>query len=90
MSANNWGKCPKCQLRFKKEDETPLYGTVPEDEYEAIKQNRKQERNADTLREDYEVYINAETNTFELWYGGECEICGFTFEFNHKEELDLR
>ena len=89
MSANNWGKCPKCQLRFKQEDEKSLYGTVSENEYEVIKKKRKQERSVDTLREDYEIRIDAKTNTFEIWYGGECDVCGFSFEFNHKEELDL-
>ena len=89
MSADHLGKCPKCQLRFKKEDETPLYGTVPEEDYEMIKRKRREERNAETLEERYEIGIYPSKNTFEIWYGGLCEVCGFSFDFNHKEELVL-
>ena len=89
MAADNWMKCPKCQLRFKEEDKVPLYGTVPEEDYEMIKRKRKEERNAETLREDFEIGIYLGKNIFEVWYAGECEVCGFSFTFNHKEELDL-
>jgi hypothetical protein len=38
-----------------------------------------------SLREDYELYINPDTGEFRADYSGGCSLCGFKFTFHHRE-----
>jgi hypothetical protein len=40
----------------------------------------------ETFREDYEIY-GAETGTVKVYYGGSCENCGLTLNFEHEHEI---
>lgn len=91
MSASNWASCPRCYDRASEEHAAKLealaaaYGEVDRDEWEAM-------RNAvpappdrtdfvETFREDYEIY-GAREGTITVSYGGHCEKCGLSLNFN--------
>lgn len=84
MSADNWAICPKCKKALKKEPKT-AYGEATEAEYlESIKE--RDDQLFYSLREDYTLGINEE-GEFSVYYGAHCEVCGFKYEFSHKENL---
>jgi xanthine dehydrogenase molybdopterin-binding subunit B len=43
----------------------------------------------DNFREDYEIGVDDE-GAFEVIYTGQCRVCGFKFDFKHKEFLGSR
>jgi hypothetical protein len=77
MSADNWGKCPRCKAA------APVYGKATEQEYKAYM--AKHERNS-TLREDYEIYTGS-NGVFSVRYSCSCAQCGLAFNFKHLEKL---
>lgn len=93
MSADAWRFCPKCMKdnldknRKQREDLENSYGKVPIEEYERLKDkyNTKVEE-YETLREDYEISTEVD-GTFEVSYVCSCSVCGFSFQFNHKEKV---
>lgn len=94
MSADNWGKCPKCkQLKEAeqvkaKADADASYGRIPAAEW--TKLNRKANEPVkfdDTLREDYETGIY--NGVFSVDYHGSCDRCGFKFSFKHEEQVKV-
>lgn len=89
MSATNHTECPKCLLRYQKEDGEPIYGKVSEEEYFKILSDRKKERDTESLNEYYESWIDNKQNKFKMYYRCSCEVCDFTYEYSYEEELDL-
>ena len=97
MSANNWAKCPRCQLALDgtvkalAQRLTDAYGNVPVAEYTDL-QNKLAEaiahasRGHATFREDYEIY-GAETGTVTVAYGGNCSECGLTLSFREDKPI---
>lgn len=99
MSADNWAACPKCtkaangtydrmQAALKEK-----YGTIPAEEYlrmAAEFENTSPEaiRGENSLREDYEFYMN-EDGEFIAVYHGHCSECNFDFKFEHKETVKI-
>lgn len=93
MSADNWAICPQCKLRGDHKkihvlvSSKEAYGKVTPEEYENIKQlemEAAEEEPQETLREDYECYIN-EDGEFIVDYKCSCDECGFVFRFKHEE-----
>ncbi len=98
MSADNWRQCPRCVLDSEAQrtvERTALakeYGTMPPEEFikqsEELKARHSRPLVEETLREDYEFYIDEE-HVFSVDYSCHCEACGFAHAFNHKETLEL-
>lgn len=101
MSADNWGICPKCKAKKARQHDALIdkaakaYGKVPRDEYEAMVKKADSLKPADdidetlrTLREDYEVYTDAD-GWFSVTYEAGCKVCGFKHEFKHTEKLSV-
>ena len=86
MSADNWRECPQCKRNQAKELES-LYGKVTESEYRSRIAELEDDENS-SFREDYELGVYEEE--FYVRYHGRCERCGFTVEFEHKEDLKGR
>lgn len=91
MSADNWGMCPKCvndQEKWIEEARLKLvtqYGKIPANEY--ILKAKELEvcpELKDTLREDFEVYIDA-GGSFNVSYTASCQVCGFSFTHRHEQ-----
>lgn len=93
MSADNWGKCPKCkviasghQMKLKA-DAQAAYGKISADEYlELLGKVQNQPKPQDTLREDYETRID-EDGKFSVSYSAICQKCALTFTFYHSEDV---
>jgi hypothetical protein len=97
MSADNWRVCPRCKLRAAEKsakmykEATDSYGKVDASEYlEKLKaaQAFASEVLHETLREDYEIYID-EDGEFFVSYRGGCDECGLVFNFKHEEKVTL-
>ena len=93
MSADAWRFCPKCtkddvdKRKARKQELVDSYGKVSMKEYEKLKKKYNDKIEAsETLREDYWLYTN-EDGVFEVSYGCSCDVCGFSFQFNHKEKV---
>lgn len=95
MGANNWAKCPKC-LKIVQNKKDILrkrafdgYGKLPPEEYERLLLESKEPINLDcTLREDYEIYMD-EDGYLTIEYSASCNLCGFSCEFNHSEQMKI-
>lgn len=94
MSADNWGRCPKCLAKLVEDREKAVaaakakYGKVPEDEYMAAitKANAIPEKlKEETLREDYEIGTD-EDGEFSVSYHCSCRVCNFDFRFAEKRD----
>jgi hypothetical protein len=92
VSASNWASCPRCAGRAAAEaaeraqDVTGAYGRVPADEYLSVLaevNNASAAKPAETFREDYEI-CGAETGTLTISYGGSCQECGLSLNFQHE------
>jgi hypothetical protein len=97
MSASNWRKCPRCVSKAKSEHEAKVsawkesYGKVTAEEYERTRPPlRPKEVTSDTLREDYELWIDDHVDSlaFKMRYRCSCESCGLTYEKNLVERID--
>lgn len=94
MSADNWGICPRCKQAKEKEQELAqfradqAYGTVSQDEYIALLEVAQQDPEAMKyeLREDYELWIDTDEGTFNVFYKACCHTCNFSFSYEHKEK----
>ena len=53
------------------------------------KKNAKKEIEETTLREDYEIYIDKQEGTFHIDYSCSCKECGFSYDFEYTEVLNL-
>jgi hypothetical protein len=83
MSADRWSECPGCCKNYKnKLDEA--YGKVSKKEYQKLILSDYDEY---SLREDYEIGISK--GKFYVNYRGECEQCGFEFNYNYKEKINI-
>lgn len=90
MSASNWTVCPRCKDRAEAARAAKLdalskaYGSVPLDEYEAMKADvmidSAGEYAEQTFREDYEIY-GASSGTVKVSYSGHCTECGLGTDF---------
>ena len=94
MSANNWAICPKCEEIAREVRNAAIqrvvddYGKIPRDEYtEVVRDSEREYRPRSTLREDYEIGIR--NGVFEVGYRAECEVCGLSHEFHHKEVVKI-
>lgn len=97
MSADNWRVCPQCKIRnaektAKKFSEVQdSYGKDSPDAYMEKLMKAKEfaaEPLEQTLREDYEIYID-EDGDFYAGYRGGCDRCGLVFNFKHEEKVPL-
>ncbi len=92
MSADNWTVCPKCTKTEKdladqyRQKVANNYGKISESEYLKLKSQEYLKPDAETLREDYEVYMD-EKGEFTIYYSCSCDKCGFRFEHNHQEQV---
>ena len=95
MSADNWRECPNCdsqladqQLEAERELEA-AYGKVPSAEYErrrAALNDLKRKLPEETLREDYEFYLDITAMELNISYRCCCD-CGFSF--SHDETIPV-
>lgn len=92
MSANNYTKCPQCARQSTEKAEevkailTAAYGKVPPDEYLAlVKENSKPAPLKESLREDWEIGIYK--GEFFVSYRASCDVCGFTYEYEVKQDV---
>lgn len=98
MSADSWSVCPRCDDKIKKEykkasDEIEnSYGKVSLEEYrnlvDKLKNIKKVEECGNNLREDYELGIKL-SGLFYVNYSGYCTVCGFVFNYEYEQLLDL-
>jgi hypothetical protein len=93
MSADNWTRCPKCEktaaesAAAKKLAAEQAYGKVPAERYMDMlaDANEKPTSRETTFREDYEQgVVNGE---YIVSYHGQCRVCGFKHQFNHRQQL---
>lgn len=72
------------------------YGKVTIEEFEALVRNLRELEGRDpseipekdfTLREDYEIGTD-ESGTFGVNYRCSCKECGFSFKYNHDEQVE--
>ena len=83
MSADRWAKCPKCSKELNA-NLASAYGKVSEDEYlDALRHPEEQD---ETLREDYEAWMD-EHGRFTVNYSCLCTICKFEFEYHYKQTI---
>lgn len=91
MSANNWGRCPRCtaqksrRLEAREAEVQQLYGTVSVQEFDKARQMldeemKEFEHRPANFREDYEIY-GAEDGTVTVDYAGSCQDCGLRLSF---------
>ncbi len=93
MSANNWTECPKCKrdkaanIKKLKSRHATEYGKIPLAEYQKIGEQitdlESESDGGETLREDYEIWINKD-GVFTVDYGCSCDRCKFKFSFKHQ------
>lgn len=91
MSADNWGVCPRCKREAEEryservEAARESYARVPLHEFERRQAEAAEpaEDIGETLREDYEFYIDEVGGWFHVRYKAECDRCGFTHKFSH-------
>jgi len=93
MGANNYRECPTCKQKKKESVQEArrivkeLYGKVPADEYKAAVELSESDYSVDlTLAEYYEIGIQGVN--FTVSYGAACRTCGFSFDYNHEQELE--
>lgn len=98
MSATNWAECPGCKaVRIREEMAATRayvdsYGKVSASEYEDLKAAADELKNAprgETLREDYEVWIDDEF-VFHVSYGCSCEECGYEHSYRHEHSAPFK
>lgn len=104
MSADNWSQCPNCLIKFKQykaariiqsqADLEESYRRAPRDEYETLRQAfsgiEDEEFDQDnTVREDYEFYLEPKTGAFSATYNCKCSVCDFQYTFTHAENIHL-
>jgi len=98
MSVNNWRFCPQCLSQAIKEYETAertlteSYGKVSLGEFNIMRAqlgdpppNKTMQLN---LGEVWELGVS-DTGKLSIYYGCTCRLCGFTFDFNHDEQLEI-
>ncbi len=93
MSADNWGKCPKCikeadaeQASLKSKADSS-YGKVTQGEWLALIDRVDNPPELEhTLREDYECWIDS-SGKFFIHYRAHCRECGFKHNFKKDEML---
>lgn len=89
MSADNWSFCPLCSQNRTDPIQAvqKLYGKMSAEQYEhAMEDARNAPVQEETLREDYEFYL--EDFSLSISYGCKCQDCGFTFSFN--KQIDIK
>ncbi len=88
MSADNWTICPKCELTRTDPvtEAKKIYGQVSVENFEAAMNiaRRKPIEDNQTLREDYEFYLEG----FQLTISYRCScVCGFSYEYKKQVEM---
>ena len=93
MSATDWSICYNCigkaQKKLARLNEVAMKPNSPDwNNYMELKKKLQENiyTNYNTLREDYEVYIDEGLN-FRVDYRCFCEKCGFSYEYSHSEKL---
>lgn len=93
MSANNWRACPACMTigEAKKaemiREAEAQYGKIPATEYRALISEAEAstvDEPDETFREDWEIGLLGSQPVLVVSYGGSCDECGLTIEFNQK------
>lgn len=98
MSASNWAFCPRCMFRRRQVIEQEecrvdaMYGNVSVSDFdaaraslEALKKHGVREEQDETLREDYEIWLD--DGTLKIRYSAHCEACSLTFAVKHEHVL---
>lgn len=84
MSARNWATCPQCKSLSRSEHAAKLeawkesYGKVSLAEYEKTRPPQQPPVLDQTLREDYELWID-DGMQFKMYYHASCETCGLDY-----------
>jgi len=93
MSADGWKICPRCRAVIQNAKDTEImkasesYGKIDKDEYlELVRKAAEPARFEETLREDYEFYLDEEYVLKIRYYAG-CNKCNFEFSF--LKEIDI-
>ena len=98
MSADNWSMCPKCrEKRIRESEQKKLqaleaYGKVPPQEWVSMTASADNaECDAETLREDYEVWTD-ENGVFRVSYECVCtaDDCDFEFSYSYEQKLEVK
>ncbi len=98
MSADNWRQCPKCLIIRRENVEKSrqkiddAYGKVSVAKYHLLVAEHaelEKKKVPETLREDYEMGMKT-TGDFFCCYGCSCETCGFSFNYNHKQIVEVK
>ena len=85
MSATNWSDCKQCADKSRQAHGRLVlawkasYGNVSADEYERARPEPSPEPIGETLREDYEMWIDDDL-IFQMRYHASCDRCGFEFK----------
>lgn len=93
MGHDNWAICPRCNEKQQKEQEKLArkvensYGQIPQEEWLNLKSKLDNPMVPDyTLAEDYALGIRE--GEFVATYTARCRICGFTYEYRHREPIN--
>jgi hypothetical protein len=103
MSADGYDICPACVEKAHNEVQTALdtlakgYGTLPMEEYEALKAQTRtvvDEEDYRTVREYYEFYQPIETRqgkdrVIRADYSGSCDVCKLEVSFRHDHHFTI-
>ncbi len=82
MGADAWEICPICH-NLPEEHRNGidhLYGKIPQEDYDKLKKEIEKLRVIETVREDYELYLN-EDGTAHIDFYAKCQTCGASWEF---------
>lgn len=85
MSASNWAVCPRCLRRSVDEQEAAMARLTAAGLNDGSFTLTVRPAGP-TFREDYEIH-GADRGTVKVSYGGTCEACGLSVEFDHEHEI---
>ena len=99
VSADNWATCPRCKDSARKQADKrraeveAQYGQVPAGEYgeliEALENDESSAPHNETLREDYEIGMDA-SGEFFVGYGCSCQKCDFKYAYRYTARPPVR
>lgn len=98
MSANNWRICPRCLVGATKKYEIAerklkaSYGQVSLGEFDIMRAQLGDPPPGNNMQlnlaEVWELGVS-DTGVLCIYYGCKCRVCGFTYDFNHDEQLEI-
>lgn len=101
MGADNWRNCPQCIKNCRDAHEAQRkaledkYGKIPKAEYEGEQKKlvelslKLDKKDFCTLPEYIDIRI-CEDGEFVVYYGATCTVCGFSFSYDFKQQVELK